>query len=470
MIKSFSEKTQLFLLVLITALSRLPFIFDGYGVEEDSWGLVVNAYEMKRTGHYLASRFPGHPLQEYIYRLIYDEPAWVYNFFSLLAGVVGVAFFFKALRKMQFSGAFFAALMFCFTPVFYIAGTYTIDFAWTIAFVMVSFYFLMDRKLILSGIFIGMATGCRITSEIFLLPWALLLYSGLDLKTTIRNIFRISIPAILVGALWFIPVYHQYGKSFFDFSDQFPYPSLAKVIYKATFGVFGFVGICVLGFYKLVGLKNVYRKNLQAVTLFRTERLIFVCALIIVLHLVSYLRLPQKSGYMVPAIPFLILAIGLMLTEKQFRIASFLFILSPFIFSINLTDPLRGSTASSLAMTFKVSGQEIFLDPLSGPIFSERSKRVNKMNYCDEAIKIAGKMDYRYVIISGWWYNELQVQSLKTRKDFDEHFRFYEECPFLDSAKANGSAIYYLPEQDIYNDQMFGQSCTDSLAERFPEK
>lgn len=470
MFKSLNEKTQLLILVALTTFTRLPFIFDGYGVEEDSWGLVVNSYEMKKYGGYSASRFPGHPLQEYVYRLIYDQPAWVYNFFSLLASVVAVAFFFKALRKMQFTGAFPAALMFCFTPVFYIAGTYTIDFAWTIAFVMVSFYYLLDQKLVLSGIFIGMATGCRITSEVFLLPWALLLYNGLDVRTTIKNVIRLSIPAIIIGVLWFIPAYHHYGIAFFDYSDQFPYPSIAKVVYKLTLGVFGFTGMLVLVIYNLIGLKNIFKKNLQAVTLFRTERLLWVCLLVIVLHIVSYLRLPQKSGYMVPAIPFFIMLLGLIISEKQFRMATIGMIISPFLFSINLTDPLRGSASSSLAMTFKVSGQEIFLDPLSGPIFSERSKRINKMKYCDEVVKIANKMDYRYMIISGWWYNELQVQQLHQNEHFDRHYRFYEKCSFLDSAKAYDSEIYYLPEQDLYNDEMFGQSCTDSLGKPFPEK
>src|ERR1041385_6248022 len=94
--KSFSEKSKLILLVGITALSRLPFIFDGYGTEEDSWGLVVNAFQMKSAGHYFASRFLGHPLEEYVYRFVYDSPAWVYNFFSLLASVTAVVFFYNS--------------------------------------------------------------------------------------------------------------------------------------------------------------------------------------------------------------------------------------------------------------------------------------------------------------------------------------------------------------------------------------
>lgn len=470
MLKSLSEKSQTLLLVFITAISRLPFIFDGYGVEEDSWGLVVNAYQMKKLGHYCASRFPGHPLQEYIYRIIYDQPAWVYNSFSLLASIVAVVFFYKALRKIQLQGAFLAALLFCFTPVFYIAGTYTIDFAWTIAFVMVSFYFLLDRKFLLSGIFLGMATGCRLTSEIFLLPWLMITWSHLDWKTSVKQFMRIAIPAIVIGILWFVPAYMQYGRAFFDYSDQFPYPPLTKVIYKATIGVFGLIGILVFVFYKLAALNNWRKKQLNGITLFSPQKLLLVCILIIVLHVISYLRLPQKAGYMVSAIPFFVISFALTLREKQMRLATFLFLISPFLFGINLTDSIRGSASTPLAMKLTVSGQEISIDPLCGPIFSERSKRINKMNYCADVIKIADKLDCRYMVISGWWFNEIQTHFYQQRNRPNSHFQFYTECSKMDSAKAIQTEIYYLPEQNLYNDQMFNQQCTDSLAKPFPEK
>ena len=472
MLKNLSERTQLLLLIALTAVTRLPFIFDGYGVEEDSWGLVVNAYEMQHKGHYVASRFPGHPFQEYVYRLIYDSPAWVYNIFSVIMSMIAVGFFFKALKKIRLKDAFAATLMFCFVPVFYIAGTYTIDFAWAIAFVLGSFYFLLDRKFVLSGILLGMATGCRLTSEVFLLPWLIILWSTVDWKSPVKDFMKLAIPAAVTGMLWFVPAYLNYGRAFFDYSDQFPYPSLAKVVYKATIGVFGLTGMIALvisGFYVLRSWK---KKELNPVTHFSSERLLLVCFTIMILHLISYLRLPQKSGYLVPLIPFVIIILALGLKEKQMRFATILFIIAPLLFSINLTDNLRGSESSSLALKMKVSGQEIFLDPLSGPVFSERSKRINKMKYCDEVLGIAHKMDYRYCIISGWWYNEIQTHFLQQKKGYhpDPHFRFYEECKFLDSAKGNDSEIFYLPEQDLYNDQMFGQNCTDSLAKPFPLK
>ncbi len=468
--RDFPGRSQLFLLLIITFITRIFFIFDGYGVEEDSWGLVVNAFEMKQTGHYVASRVPGHPLQEYVYRLVYNAPAWVYNSFSLIASLFAVGYFYMALRKMQFSGAFAAAVMLCFTPAFYISGTYTIDFAWSMAFVMASFYYLLHGKFVLSGILLGMATGCRITSAAFMLPWALMLWSSLDTSLSIKKILRVGIPAAIVGGAWFIPAYLHYGPGFFDYSDQFPYPPFAKIAYKATLGVFGLIGMLAMLWFLVPALRNWQKKELQAVTHFTTERLLTVCLAVIAVFTLSYLRLPQKSGYMLPIVPFVILFFGLLLRERSFRYMAYAFVLSPFLFSINLTDPLRGASSSKLAVTFHAAGQEIFIDPLSGPVFSERSKRRNKMEYCSRVIETAEKMDPATLVISGWWYNEILTHYLQAGKKPPVNFRFYVECRTLDSARVNGMKNYYLPEQNLYNDQMFGQSCTDSLAKPYPEK
>ncbi len=472
MLKSLSDKSQLLVLVLITMITRIPFIFDGYGVEEDSWGLVVNAYEMHSNGHYVASRFPGHPLQEYIYFLIYDAPAWLYNSLSLIASIIAVAYFFKALKKIQLQGAFYIALLFCLTPVFYIAGTYTIDFAWTIAFVMCSFYFLLNRKFIMCGIMLGMAMGCRLTIAIFLLPWLILIWSNIDWKTAIKDFVKIIIPTLLIGFLWFIPAYLNYGWTFFDYSDQFPYPPIAKIIYKATIGVYGLIGILLIGCYKLLGLNNWRKKQLNSVTLFSSERLLLVCYLVIVLHVISYLKLPQKAGYLIPTIPFMMVTLGLTLKSKQLRLATILFLTSPFLLSINLTDRLRGSTYSSMAMKFQISGQEFFVDPLSGPIFSEQSKRINKMKYCKRVMKKINKEEKKSVLICGWWYNELAVANLKRKhkriiKNHATKLEFYSPCLQMNDAKQNGFEIFYLPEQNLFNDQMFNQNCTDNIAKPF---
>lgn len=459
---------DLFIILLIVFATRVPFIFDGYGVEEDSWGLVVNAHEMHESGEYRASRFPGHPVQEYVYSFAHTAPAWVWNFMSTVMSAAAVVFFHLALRKMKLNTAWPVTLMLSFTPVFFLAGTYTIDYAWTLAFVTGSFWLLCERKYWLSGILLGFAVGCRITTGMFVLPWLLLLWNRMDPAGSIKLWLRIAVPATVIGILWFVPAYLVYGLAFFDYSDQFPYPPLAKVIYKASIGVFGLAGIAGLLYTAVAGFRNFRRGNVQGTVLFTERQLLYACAVIVVLHIVSYLRLPQKAGYMLPMVPWLLLAGGMLLTVKQSRIAAALFIIAPFLFSINLTDPMRGSEASAMAITFEAAGQEIFLDPLSGPAQSERSKRLNKMAYCNRIMAATDTLTSPALLICGWWYNELITEHYTRPKSEMVSYRFYETCDVLDSARRAGARIYYLSEQNLYNDQMFGQQCTDSLAQPFP--
>lgn len=462
-------RLQFWILGILVLITRIPFLFDGFGHEEDSWGLVVNAWEMHTRGHYVASRFPGHPLQEYIYLLIWNQPAWIYNAFSALFSAAAVLYFFKALRKMGIAFAFETSLMLAFVPVFYIAGTYTIDYAWSLAFIMAAFFYFADRKFLIAGILIGLAVGCRITSGIFIVPIAILLWNRLNPVVWIKQVMTIAIPAGLIGIAWYIPAYLQYGISFFDYSDQFPYPPLAKILYKASLGVFGFLGIAGIAWSIVKWLMSKDKSAQHVSVLFSPKRLTLALIAIIILHIFSYLRLPQKAGYMLPIVPFVLLLINMYSSRATIRIVMAMFVLSAFFCSINLSDSLRGSESSSIAMKFTVSGQEIFFDPLSGPIFSEQSKRQNKMKYTAKVRAAMESSKEKQLIICGWWYNEIVSYYLEGRKDAryltsPVKWQFYAPCDTLNEYQRNGYQIYYLPEQNLYNDQMFGQQCTDSLA------
>lgn len=453
--------------------TRVPFLFDGFGHEEDSWGLVVNAYEMHTSGHYVASRFPGHPLQEYIYSFIWNQPEWIWNSFSCLFSIVAVVAFYKAMRNCGMNHAFEASLMFAFTPAFFIAGTYTIDYAWSLAFVMGSFWALTKGQYILCGIILGLAVGCRITSGVFIIPWALLLVNRLDMKQWIIDICKIGIPLFIIGVAWYIPAYMQYGTGFFDYSDQFPYPPLLKVVYKATIGVFGLIGIGTLSFIFIRWFPTRANRVTNPPALFSPRRLTTVVIIIIILHVISYLRLPQKAGYMLAIVPFIMMLAAMYSTRKTMRIAAVLFVISPFLFGMNITDELRGSGATSSAIRFTMSGQEISIDAVRGPALAEKEKRKNKMQYVADVFNQLDTMQGNVALICGWWYNEMLVHEMNRNKlvwtEGEKKLMFYATCEELTELKAGDEpySIYFLPEQNMYNDQMFNQTCTDSIATPF---
>ena len=237
---------QLIVFTLIVFISRLPFLNAGYGTEEDSWGIAVAAHNTMASGIFEASRLPGHPVQELIYSAIWGAGPLVFNLLSAVFSTIAVMFFVLFLKTLGFKKYFLAGLAFAFTPVVYIASTYTIDYMWTCALIFISLYFLIKQRIGLAAIILGLAIGCRITSVVLLLPFSIIL---LDFKIpyfNIKKILLLWLSTTVIGILCYLPVIDVYGINFFTYSDQFPYPTLEKVFYKASFGVWGLLGILAI--------------------------------------------------------------------------------------------------------------------------------------------------------------------------------------------------------------------------------
>ena len=218
-----------------------------------------------------------------------------------------------------------------------------------------------------------------------------------------------------------------------------------------------------------------FQKNWLNGTLFSQpihKHVIAASVVVVALFTISYFRLPQKSGYMITIIPFVLILAGYYLNGKWFITLCCSLILSSFIFSVNLTDKLRGAEYSKLAMKLTVSGQEIFIDPISGPIFSDYSKRRQKERYVKSVFKIGSGLPEKAVVIAGWWYNEITVEDVREQENCILDERIPQFVPYINEKQMRGFIdqgykIYYLPEQDIYNNQMFGMKVTDQLASPF---
>jgi hypothetical protein len=465
MVPLFEKKNLSFVfLFVIVFISRLPFLWAGYGVEEDSWGIALEAYNTNRTGIYEPSRLPGHPFQELIYSALWGSGPLLYNGLCAFFSALGALFFALILKQLKFNSYVLAAFAFAFTPVFYISSTYTIDFAWSLTLTLIAFYFVLKKQYILSGVFLGLAIGCRITCGVMLLPFMLIIWED-DFRLNVMRFFKISIPMGIVAIILFIPIMQKYGLSFFMYYDQFPYPPFTKVMYKMILGVFGLIGTISLGVFLLQAVFN--KKNQRIGEGFNhslDKKVIVASMVIIALYIVSYFRLPQKSGYMIPVIPFVILLFGYYLNHRNFTWLCWSFIVSSFFFGINLTDAYRGADHSRQAIVFNVSGQEIYIDPFTGPVCSDYSKRKQKIAFTNLVIERADTITSKTVIIAGWWYNEIMVTMIPKVSN-----KFVEFVSYIDAEKINNYykdryQLYYLPEQNIYNDLKYDMKITDDLS------
>lgn len=456
----FNKSYKLFFWAIIVLLSRIPFLNAGYGVEEDSWGIAVAAYHTQLYGIMEASRLPGHPVNEFVYSVFWGHGAWLFNFFSALCSVVCFILFYLILKKFEIKNALLAAMALVFTPVVYINSTCTIDYLWALMFCLGAFYYLVHSRLFLAGVFLGLAVGCRINSAILYLPFLIWLFYEHQKQFKLKEFFLFSISFGFVTLLCFVPIVQVYGWQFFSYSDQFPYPSLPKIIYKASIGVVGLPAMLVI-IWVVIYKKN-WGFNFKN---FNATQMLFLSLLI--LQIWAYLMLPQKSAYLMLLVPFGILYLSQTINAKPFVFVCFALIASSFFMSINLTDDLRGAQYSKWAIKNTIAQQEIFLDPFTGPVYNDYTKRINKLNYTSKVIEKLEKLNYPSVTICGWWFNQILIQQMYRPKIGMHKFAFYLSPELMENYSAKGYQIYYLSEQEIYNDLFYGFNRTKNIANPF---
>src|SRR5260221_9947895 len=73
------------LLAVCVFLTRLPFVWSGFGTDTDTWKFACAVREIADTGRYTASRFPGYPLMKWLCTPLARVGPWAPNARSAVA-------------------------------------------------------------------------------------------------------------------------------------------------------------------------------------------------------------------------------------------------------------------------------------------------------------------------------------------------------------------------------------------------
>ena len=444
------------LFTLLIALTRIPFLFFGYGSEEDAWALPLVAERIAKSGVYEVSRLPGHPFQELIYTLIWNAGPVIYNLCTLIVSSFGLYFFIRILQHLKLEWKW-ATLSLAFTPIFYINCTNNMDYVWACSFIIISIYYLLNNRLLLCGLFIALAIGCRITSGAAIVPMIIYLV-GKDKQQYFKNIFQLGLFTALFTLIIFIPVFKEYGLSFFTYYEHFPIPSFAKNFYKGSIGAFGITG------YLAVFLLIVYsfKKLLQERDLFKSP-IVLLSLIGIIIFKIAFISLPLKSAFIIPILPYLFLMTAFLCSDKIQKTSAFLFVVGCFFLGINLSDPLRGSKESALSYTFQVSNQKVVFDVFSGIFTADITKRINRTEFSQSIIQKASSITKPTYIIAGWYLSDILVLQ-KGQENKLVEYGYYTDESKLESLKSKGIEIVFLPQQNELNDLRFQHTFTNQYA------
>jgi len=261
----------------------------------DAWHMAVSAFDLNNSFSYHTSRFPGYPLPEYIY-LMFIDFGWIgTNSLTLAITLLGGYYFARLLEKNQVEHREFIIPAYLFCHLIWINSSNSMDYMWAVSFLLMSLFYIFEKKHIASGFFLGLAVGSRITSIFFFLPCLYYLYSN---RTSLRaflhftsslsiTVFLLFLPLLLIYNLDFLTYYGNDVESFF--------------LYERCVEYFGFWVLIVSVPLVLLTIVMVVKKIKEGNQLFNLS--VISSLLIIALFLYK----PYEKEYILPAIPFILI-------------------------------------------------------------------------------------------------------------------------------------------------------------------
>ena len=469
--KAPNSKNTLVLLSLgiIVFLTRLLFLNAGYGLDSDAWRVAEAARRIATTGEYSVSRFPGYPLQELCYALFWKAGPLAFNGVTALFSALATVFFALSMKQLGSKNYIIGSLALAFVPVVYLNSTNSMDYLWAFSFIMASYYCVLKRRVLLGGVILGLAIGCRISSGAMLFPLSLLIAKNEAVNHKITHIGKFALATLVVAIAGFLPVLMKYGAGFLTLYAPL-YPSLPIVVYRASIEVWGIIGLLALvsGLFASLLLQKIPKRE-SAIPKTGTRFHVLIWILVICLYIICYLRLPQESGYLIPAVPFIILLLARILDRRVFIFFCIAILFSPFFLGISLSYKHGDPKFSHLSLRFNFHSRQLVLDVLKGPLLIDHSKRIEQIKFMESILAHSESLNEKAVIVCGEWLPKIRVELLAEPQSTQSLVKYVY---LLDQAELHqyldqGFLIYYLPGQRQFNLKLYGIDLLEKGAKPF---
>jgi len=317
----FTRPRSAAVLAVAFVLSRLPWINLGYGADPDAWRVAMSARYLVAHGSYLPSRLPGYPVHD-IAMAAFIRGGWLLtNATTLVVALLGVLAFAAILRRLAVPARGLLTITFAFLPLLWPTSISTLDYSWALTLLLAAYLAVCADRPVLAGVMLGLAGGCRVSYLAFGLPLALLVWQ----QTRLRPVARFVAATAATWVVVFAPVWVRYGVQFWDFYDVRPtWGEFARSLTEGSVGLFPLVVLAVA-----LALSWRTLRNLPA--LLRSDAHMAAWALMVLLALFVFVRLPLQTYYLMPAAPFAILLLQRLLRPVLLPIACLALLAGGFI-------------------------------------------------------------------------------------------------------------------------------------------
>lgn len=318
-------------LSLVFFISRIPFLNLGFSAftsptDQDVLAVVNSAYLLRYDYAYTASRFPGYPLYEFVNALFIGGGWIATNTSTMVVSFISIIIFAKILNLFKIKNKALLVFTFAFIPIIWINSTITMDYMWSLMFIMLGVYLVFLGKYPMAGIAIGFAIGSRFTSAFMIIPIVLWAISN---KVNSKRIFMFISTAAGSAFVLFLPVFYKYKLEFLGGSGflhttpirksfGMAISSVALAFNSMVMELFGIVTLTMLILFIILNFKN--RPTNEH------RHLLNFCWLIMFIYLLLYFIFPYKVAYLIPVVPWVLIALNEHI-EKKYTIIIYILLL-----------------------------------------------------------------------------------------------------------------------------------------------
>ncbi len=341
---------------MVVVVGLVPLTLLGPGTDLDVGAVLQSGRSIVQDHTYVASRAPGVPVHELATGVLEQLGRTVGpNLGSLVAAVALVATLAVLLRREGVSRVGLSVAVVVANPFFLVAATSTVDFLWALALWAGAALVLRARPTwagaATAGVLGGLAVGARSSTAFLVL--GLIAACAVeppsdDGPAPWRRSLLAATTAGAVGLLLYVPSYRAAGSSLAFAQNDVPTSSVVVQL-----GRFAVKDLYFFGPFAAVVLVLCLPAVVRVVRTWRTDWLVRVGLVTVLVSQLLFLRFPWKMGHLLPTLVGLALLLARALADRPglhraLVVAQVVY----WVFSITLISPDNPNAATGGEITF----------------------------------------------------------------------------------------------------------------------
>ena len=319
------DQRKFYWLLGVLLVCLVPLCFLGYGSDSDTYAVLRCGTSTWHDHNPCMSRNPGYWMYEAIaYALSTLGGYALSNLASLVIATVVLCRFRRFASSLGMRNVILLTACLAVTPVVTIAATSTMDYLWSLLFIVFCAEMLLAERLVAASILGGLAISFRGSNSVVVGSGftALVLHELIRQQRITKGAIRMAVSGIFAAGLGMLPFLASYkvaGNSMSFLTPLMGDPTawtwklrLGKFAYKSVYA-FGPAAMLVLMIAYLLNVKRLHSNGISsgnAAPIGSSLNLTVLSRGYVLGNLLLYLSFPIEISYLIPGIFFFLLLAG----------------------------------------------------------------------------------------------------------------------------------------------------------------